>query len=121
LAFVWGRPYDKQLPENAMSRITLALFVSVACTVCTTVVAQSGLGNLSASVAVLDKNFDAADRNHDGLLDRDEARAGHVAFIATNFDGIDVQHRGKVSKDDVHQFMQRSLMRGQPTPASSTK
>lgn len=81
--------------------------------------AQSGLGSIVDSVNRLDKNFDAADRNHDGLLSKDEAEAGHVAFIAKNFDAIDTSKRGLVSKDDVHAYIRRLLMRGQAAPASS--
>ncbi|MFZ0871975.1 MAG: EF-hand domain-containing protein [Rhodanobacter sp.] len=83
--------------------------------------AQSGLTGITDSVRTLDINFDAADANHDGLLSKDEAKAGHVPFIVKNFDAIDTGHRGLVSKDDVHQFIQRALMRSQPAPASSTK
>lgn len=82
-------------------------------------VAQSGLGGIADSVSVLDRNFDAADRNGNGLLDRAEAQAGHVAFIHNNFDAIDTTGRGEVSKDDVHQYIKRMLLRGHPAPASS--
>lgn len=81
--------------------------------------AQSGFGGIVAAVDKLDRNFDAADRNHDGLLSRDEASAGHVAFIVNNFDGIDTAKRGLVSKDDVHAFIKNWLLRRQPVPASS--
>ncbi|MFZ0872053.1 MAG: EF-hand domain-containing protein [Rhodanobacter sp.] len=83
--------------------------------------AQAGLSGISTSVMTLDKNFDIADRNHDGLLSKDEARAGHVPFIVKNFDAIDTQHRGLVSKDDVHDFIKKSLGHTPPAPASSTK
>ena len=82
--------------------------------------AQNGLGNIVDSVNRLDKNFDAADRSHDGLLSKDEAEAGHVPFIAKNFDAIDTSKRGLVSKDDVHAYIRRLLMHGQAAPASST-
>ena len=75
-------------------------------------VAQTGVGRIADKVATLDRNFDAADTNHDGLLSKDEAKAGHVPFIVRNFDSIDTQHRGQVSKDDVHEFIRTSLMRG---------
>ena len=79
--------------------------------------AQNGLGGIIDSVNRLDRNFDAADRNRDGLLSRKEAAAGHVAFVARNFDAIDTAKRGQVSKDDVHAFIQDWLMRRQPAPA----
>jgi hypothetical protein len=82
--------------------------------------AQNGLGGFVDSVGKLDRNFEAADKNADGLLSRDEAKAGHVPFIVRNFDAIDTAKRGSVSKDDVHAFIQRSLMRGQPRPAAGS-
>jgi hypothetical protein len=82
---------------------------------------QTGLGRLTTDVYTLDKNFVAADRNHDGLLDKAEAEAGSVPFIVRHFDSIDTRHRGQVSKDEVHAFIKRSLMRTQPATSSSTK
>jgi hypothetical protein len=81
--------------------------------------AQSGFGGIVATVDKLDRNFDAADRNHDGLLSKEEAETGHVGFIVSNFDGIDTARRGLVSKDDVHAFIRNWLMQRQPMPASS--
>ena len=81
--------------------------------------AQNGFGGMVATVDKLDRNFDAADRNHDGLLSKEEAKAGHVGFIVNNFDGIDTAKRGLVSKDDVHTFIRNSLTHRQPVPASS--
>ena len=81
--------------------------------------AQSGLGNIVASVDRLDTNFDAADTNHDGLLSKQEAEAGHVPFIVKNFDAIDTAKRGLVSKEEVHAFIEVLLRRRQPAPASS--
>jgi hypothetical protein len=100
----------------------LMLLVFAVCTVAPSPApAQNGLGVLADKVSVMDRNFDAADRNHDGLLSRDEAKAGHVPFIVSNFDAIDVAKRGLVSKDEVHAFIRRSLMREQPAPAASTR
>jgi hypothetical protein len=82
--------------------------------------AQNGVGSIADSVDRLDRNFDAADRSHDGLLSKEEAEAGHVAFIAKNFDAIDTSKRGLVSKDDVHAYIKHLLMHGQPARASST-
>jgi hypothetical protein len=84
-------------------------------------IAQTGLSGIATSVTRLDRNFDIADKNHDGLLSKDEAKAGPVPFIAKNFDAIDTQHRGLVSKDDVHDFIKKSLGHAPPAPASSTK
>lgn len=103
-----------------MSRtLSAGLLLAVCLVVPWPVAAQSGLGGIVESVRVLDKNFDAADRNGDGLLDRDEAKARNVRFIYNNFDAIDTDHRGQVSKDDVHDFIKRMLLRSQPARASS--
>ncbi|MBB6185938.1 EF-hand domain-containing protein [Rhodanobacter sp. MP7CTX1] len=85
------------------------------------VIAQAGLSGVATSVMRLDRNFDIADRNHDGLLSKDEAKAGGIPFIVKNFDAIDTQHRGLVSKDDVHDFIKKSLAHKPPAPASSVK
>jgi hypothetical protein len=84
-------------------------------------IAQTGLSGITTSVMTLDRNFDIADRNHDGLLSKDEAKAGHVLFIVKNFDAIDTQHRGLVSKDEVHDFIGKALKHTPPAAASSTK
>jgi hypothetical protein len=103
-----------------MLRTMLVLLVFGACVSAPLLAsAQNGVGSIADSVDRLDKNFDAADRSHDGLLSKDEAEAGHVAFIAKNFDAIDTSKRGLVSKDDVHAFIKRLLMHGQPARASS--
>lgn len=103
-----------------MLRKMLILSVSVFCISAPLVVsAQSGLSGIVAAVDKLDRNFDAADRNRDGLLDRQEATAGHVAFIVRNFDAIDSAGQGQVSKDDVHTFIQDWLLRRQPVSAEA--
>ena len=83
------------------------------------VAAQTGLSGISRNVQILDTNFDIADKNHDGMLSREEAQAGPVSFIAKNFDAIDTRHTGLVSKADVHAYMGRMVMRSQPSPAAS--
>ncbi|WP_426702345.1 EF-hand domain-containing protein [Rhodanobacter sp. Col0626] len=105
-----------------MPRTLPVLFVIAACAISPwPALGQSGLGGIVNSVSMLDRNFDAADKNHDSLLSKDEARAGHVPFIVANFDAIDTRHRGLVSKDEVHDFIKRSLLRNQPAPGSSSK
>jgi hypothetical protein len=95
--------------------VTAVLLVSL----CAPVVAQTGLAGISRSVRSLDKNFDIADKNHDGKLSREEAQAGPVPFIARNFDAIDAKQTGLVSKEDVHAYIAQMLMRSQPSGASS--
>lgn len=79
--------------------------------------AQTGLGYMAKKLDIAVKNFDAADRNHDGLLSKEEAQKGNVPFIARHFDQIDREHRGQVSKEDVANYM-KSLTR--PAPAASS-
>jgi len=76
--------------------------------------AQTGMNGINQTVMALDKNFDVADKDRDGKLTREEAKAGPVAFIATNFDAIDKNHTGFVTKTDVHTFIAAGLMKSQP-------
>ncbi|KRF02054.1 hypothetical protein ASG87_11250 [Frateuria sp. Soil773] len=79
--------------------------------------AQNGLGGLADQAARASKNFDIADKNHDGLLSREEAEAGPVPFIRAHFDAIDTAHRGQVSKADVAAYIRRMQNAG---PARAT-
>ncbi|HUB89287.1 MAG TPA: EF-hand domain-containing protein [Dyella sp.] len=83
--------------------------------------AQRGLNELGRNMKMLDKNFDAADRNHDGMLTRQEAQA--APFFARHFDAIDAENRGEVSKQDVHAYVARPLKstsrKNTPTSAGS--
>ena len=86
-----------------------------------TVLAQTGLNEIAQAVKSMDKNFDIADKNRDGLLTRQEAQTGPVPFIARNFDAIDTAHRGAVSKKDVHAYIAAMLTRSaQPATAASS-
>ena len=102
-----------------MSPRTLAPFLAVALGLAGAAHAQAGLGYLTKKVDVAIKNFDAADRNHDGLLSKDEAKKGNVPFIAKHFDQIDREHRGQVSKEDVAAYV-KSLHRPTPAPSASS-
>ncbi|WP_130619075.1 EF-hand domain-containing protein [Dyella amyloliquefaciens] len=83
--------------------------------------AQIGAGYLANQVDVAAKNFDIADKNHDGLLTKEEAEKGPVPFIRAHFDEIDKTKRGVVSKQDVFDYV-RSMQKpsGAPAPASSS-
>jgi hypothetical protein len=50
-----------------------------------------------------DAAFKKADKDNDGTLDRNEAKA--MPRVAKNFDAIDVDKDGTVSLDEVHTFM----------------
>ncbi|MEO8627393.1 MAG: EF-hand domain-containing protein [Betaproteobacteria bacterium] len=47
--------------------------------------------------------FKKADKNSDGKLDKDEAKA--MRRVAKNFDAIDADKDGTVSLDEIHAFM----------------
>lgn len=95
------------------------LFVASLLAVAAAAQAQIGLGNIANQASNALKNFDIADKNHDGLLTREEADKGPVPFIRAHFDQIDKDKRGTVSKQDVADYV-RSLQRPAPAPAAST-
>ncbi|MDG2538513.1 EF-hand domain-containing protein [Dyella jiangningensis] len=83
--------------------------------------AQIGAGYLATQMDVAVKNFDIADKNHDGLLTKEEAAKGPVPFIRAHFDEIDKAKRGTVSKQDVIDYiraMQNPASR-KPAPAAA--
>jgi hypothetical protein len=47
--------------------------------------------------------FKKADKDHDGTLDKEEAKA--MPRVAKNFDAIDADKDGTVSLDEVHTYM----------------
>jgi hypothetical protein len=83
-------------------------------------IAQTGVTQIARNVREIDKNFDVADKNHDGKLTREEAQSGSTPMIANHFDAIDADHKGYVTKSDVHAFIQRNLTRGHAAAASSS-
>ncbi|HET6555439.1 MAG TPA: EF-hand domain-containing protein [Dyella sp.] len=93
----------------------------LACTLvmATAAQAQIGLGNMANQMDVAVKNFDIADKNHDGLLTKEEAENGPVPFIRAHFDQIDKDKRGAVSKQDVADYI-RSLQKPRPAPAAAS-
>jgi Ca2+-binding EF-hand superfamily protein len=99
--------------------VTLILVGSLA--FCTSALAQTGLNGITSQIDRAQKNFDIADRNHDGLVSREEAKDGPVPFIRAHFDAIDHDHQGQVSKEDVAAYV-RSLWSApkRSTPNRST-
>ncbi|MHA6205894.1 EF-hand domain-containing protein [Dyella soli] len=84
--------------------------------------AQIGLGNIANQADNASKNFDIADKNHDGLLTKEEAQKGPVPFIRAHFDQIDKAKRGAVSKEDVKEYvraMQQQKQKHAPAPAAA--
>ncbi|HEV8646458.1 MAG TPA: calcium sensor EFh [Burkholderiales bacterium] len=49
------------------------------------------------------ERFKAADRNGDGMLDREEAKA--MSRVAHNFDAIDADKSGTVTGKEIHDYM----------------
>lgn len=82
--------------------------------------AQIGMGAITNQYDKASKNFDIADKNHDGLLTKEEAEKGPVPFIRAHFDAIDKNHRGAVSKQDVADYIKSMHEQKAPAPASTT-
>ncbi|TBR40700.1 EF-hand domain-containing protein [Dyella terrae] len=80
------------------------------------VMAQSGYGAIANKMANAAKNFDVADKDHDGFLTKEEANSGSTPFIGAHFDKIDKNHAGKVSKEDVVEYI-KSVRK--PAPAAA--
>jgi Ca2+-binding EF-hand superfamily protein len=51
-------------------------------------------------MAQLTQRFNQADKDHDGKLTRDEAKAG-MPRIAEHFDDIDSEHRGYITLEQI--------------------
>jgi Ca2+-binding EF-hand superfamily protein len=102
-----------------MRLIRLILAAAVTLAAATAVQAQSGYGGIANTANNAMKNFDVADKNHDGLLTKEEAEKGPVPFIRAHFDAIDKNHRGAVSKQDVMEYF-HSLQKPAPAAASSS-
>ncbi|AHX15064.1 hypothetical protein CH75_19020 [Dyella jiangningensis] len=87
--------------------------------------AQIGAGYLATQMDVAVKNFDIADKNHDGVLTKEEAAKGPVPFIRAHFDEIDKAKRGAVSKQDVFDYIRSmqnpSAQKPAPAAASSSR
>jgi Ca2+-binding EF-hand superfamily protein len=49
--------------------------------------------------------FNAADKDGDGALSKDEAQTAKMTQIVRNFDAIDANKDGKVTPDELHAFM----------------
>lgn len=53
------------------------------------------------------KEFEAADKDHDGTLTKAEAKK--LKRVYKNFDAIDVDHDGTVDRDEVHTYMHEHM------------
>ena len=63
----------------------------------------AGLAYADDHAAKLDAAFKAADKDNDGTLTKEEAKA--MPRVAKNFDAIDTDHDGTVSMEEIHAFM----------------
>lgn len=79
---------------NMTSTIRLAMLCACAL-VSTQVAAQESFRDRQ-----IDERFAAADKDHDGKLTLDEAKAG-MPRVAANFDKIDTQKRGYLTVDQI--------------------
>src|SRR4249920_253015 len=71
--------------------------------------AALGLPGLSLAddhAAKLDAAFKAADKDNDGTLTKEEAKA--MPRVAKNFDAIDTDHDGTVSMDEIKAAMKQA-------------
>ena len=57
------------------------------------------------TVQKLKKRFEAADTDHSGTLNREEARQAGLGVVDKNFDSIDTAQRGNVSFDDLNAYL----------------
>ena len=76
------------------SKTLIAIFSLLAIT------ATQGYAQESFRDRQIDERFAAADKNHDGKLTLEEAKAG-MPRVAANFDKIDTQKRGYLTVDQI--------------------
>lgn len=67
------------------------------------IISRGGKMVSNSGTTHLDQRFDAADANHDGGLDREEA--GNMPMLATYFDEVDANHDGKVTRQEYFDAM----------------
>jgi Ca2+-binding EF-hand superfamily protein len=90
------------LKERIMLKTTLAISAFA-------IAAALGLHGSSFAddhAARLDAAFKAADKDNDGTLTKDEAKA--MPRVAKNFDAIDTDHDGTVSMDEIKAAMKQA-------------
>ena len=80
--------------------IALALAASLAAGPAFAQASRAGRGDMAEK---LKARFAAADKNGDGKLTKDEAKAG-MPFVYKHFDEIDKAHTGTVSMGDIAAF-----------------
>ena len=83
-------------------RSAVALIAVAAATGAVAQAADPGRGRQMA--AELKKRFTDADANQDGLLSRDEAKAG-MPYVHSHFDEIDTARNGRVSMAEIAAFV----------------
>jgi hypothetical protein len=65
--------------------------------------AQQATGEMAQKLIA---RFNAADKNHDGKLTLEEAKAG-MPLVARNFDKIDIAHTGSITLEQIAAFAQQ--------------
>jgi hypothetical protein len=106
------RPFPKQtsgqLPFPGSS-IRAILFLGACVVAASSAQAETreGAGTQQDMEARFKARFAAADRNADGVLDRDEARA--LPRLHAAFDAVDTSRDGRISLDEVESAYRRAL------------
>lgn len=60
-------------------------------------------------IARLDEEFNAADKNRDGGLTRNEAESARMNRVTDNFDKLDADKDGKVTRNEIRALVRSKL------------
>jgi Ca2+-binding EF-hand superfamily protein len=63
------------------------------------------------------EQFEKADKDHDGTLTKEEAKA--MPHVYKNFDAIDVDKDGTVTLEEIHNYMKAKREQKKPTDSKS--
>jgi low affinity Fe/Cu permease len=90
----------------------IVISVAIVCAVPSIGLAQTGLGRtVKQASQQLHQKFLKADKDKDGFLTLDEARAGNLRSTTKHFADIDTERTGKVSEKQIQDyFAKRAVM-----------
>lgn len=97
-------PSIRRLPRHTIG----TLFLALAGTACLAQTADAA--RMEKARAQLQKRFDAADANADGLLSRDEAKTG-MPRVFKQFDRIDSDKDGTITMEQIGSFAAQQRQR----------
>lgn len=89
--------------RHACSRLSMVLLLACCGPLAPTLVHAQAPTEAQKRDLDIDERFKAADKNHDGRLTLDEAKAG-MPRVAKGFDRIDVDKKGYVTVDQIKAF-----------------